>query len=132
MPTSKHSQYSTSYSNDTIQQFRDILLNQPPLATACQSISTHQFSKLACTRWLTDDLLDSLSRLVNNSSHDCMSFVLSEYNKRCMTSYVSTVLNGRSSIRLLFFIVNVSIDPLSGTALFLTKSLEAITGLCLL
>ena len=110
-------------SSDTIQQFRDILLNQPPLAIACQSISTYQFSKLACTRWLTDDLLDSLSRLVNNSSNDCMSLVLSEYNKRCMTNYVSTALNGRSSIRLLFFIANVSIDPLSGTAFASNKIL---------
>ena len=110
-------------SSDAIQQFRDILLNQPPLAIACQSISTHQFSKLAFTRWLTDDLLDSVSRLVNNSSNDCMSLVLSEYNKRCMTNYVSTALNGRSSIRLLFFIVNVSIDPLSGTAFASNKIL---------
>ena len=112
-------------SNYAFKQFKELLLNQPASAPVCGTITSHQLSKLACSRWLTEELLEGLANIVNKSSDDCLCLVLSEYNKRQLGKYTATSLHDRSSIRLAFFIVNVSIDPLSGTAI---ASNQLLTG----
>ena len=102
--------------NQALQTFKELLLNQSASATVCAGLSNSQLSKLACNRWLSDELLECLANIVNLSSEDCLCLVLSEYNKGRLQDYITKALHGRTSIRLAFWIINVQIDPMSGTA----------------
>ncbi|XP_062520458.1 uncharacterized protein LOC134195452 [Corticium candelabrum] len=104
-----------------IHTFKEVLSNKPASATACGDLTSHQLSKLACSRWLTDEVVESLANLFNRSSQDCLCLVLSEFHKFRLRESIMSALHGRNTIRLIFLIVNVQIDAVTQTAVASNK-----------
>ena len=78
---------------------------------------------LTCNRWLTEDILQNLSDVLNQRSRDCLSIVLSEYNKTRSHKAVLAAAEGKENVRLAFLILNVSVNQLLQTTMASNKLL---------
>ncbi len=57
-----------------------------------------------------------MASLLNCSSQDCLCLVLSEVCKFTFNTSIASALNNRKKIRLIFLIVNVQIDAITGSS----------------
>ncbi len=73
-------------------------------------------SRLACDGWLPDTLHEGMASLLNRSSQDCLYLVLSEVCKFTLNTSIALALNNRKKIRLIFLIVNVQNDAITGSS----------------
>ena len=115
----------TPLDNQSFQLFKNMLWNQPASAitTTCGNLSSHQISMLTCNRWLTEDILQNLSDVLNQRSRDCLCIVLSEYNKTRSHKAVLAAAEGKENVRLAFLILNVSVNQLLQTTMVSNKLL---------
>ena len=79
-------------------------------------VTSYQLSRLACDRWLPDTLLEGMASLLNPPSQDCLCLVLSEVCKFTLNKSIASALNIRKRISLIFLIVNVQIDAITGSS----------------
>ena len=79
-------------------------------------VTSYQMSRLACDRWLPDTLLEGMASLLNRSSQDCLCLVLPEVCKFTLNKSIASALNNRKKIRLIFLIVHVQIDAITGSS----------------
>ena len=91
---------------------------------------------LTCNRWLTEDILQNLSDVLNQRSRDCLCVVLSECNKTRLHEVVLAAAEGKENVHLAFLILNVSVNQLLQTTMASNKLLRgnhwvvAVTDVC--
>ena len=106
-----------------LQMLKDILWNEKPSSAVCGNLTCYEISRLACNRWVTEDLLQSVCDIINQSQQKTLCLTLSEFNKTRLPEYTTAAVGGKQGIRLIFMVVNVQINALSGTAMGSNKLL---------
>ena len=87
---------------------------------------------LTCNRWLTEDILQNLSDVLNQRSRDRLCIVLSEYNKTRLHEVVLAAAEGKENVGLAFLILNVSVNQLLQTTMasLLVANRKSLGGSC--
>ena len=106
-----------------LQMLKDILWNEKPSSAVCGNLTCYKISRLACNRWVTEDLLQSVCDIINQSQQKTLCLTLSQFNKTRLPEYTTAAVGGKQGIRLIFMVVNVQINALSGTAMASNKLL---------